>query len=262
MTSAYETVLLDIDGAVATLTLNRPHAANSLSRQLLRESVEAVDVVAADDSIRALIVTGAGARVFCGGADLRDMGEMARGKQFTEHGRLITDVLDDLPKPVIAAINGAALGGGCELAIACDFRVMADSAVIGTTEILFGQLPGAGGTVRLPRLIGPARAKEMLFLGRKLDAETALRYGLVNEVTSAEEVMPAARALAEELAMLAPFAITAAKHLVNEGSMVDKRTALKMETRTVRTMATPEQRQAAIDEASARSDTYRKIFSK
>jgi enoyl-CoA hydratase/carnithine racemase len=260
MTSAYETLLLEVDGPVATLTLNRPHAANSLSQQLLRESVEAVDAVATDDSIRALIITGAGDRVFCGGADLRDMGDMARGKQVTEHGRLITDVLDDLSKPVIAAINGAALGGGCELAIACDFRVMAETAVIGTTEILFGQLPGAGGTVRLPRLIGTARAKEMLYLGRKLDAETALRYGLVNEVVPPDQLMSAARSLADELSLLAPFAIAAAKHLVNEGSMVDKRTALKMETRTIRTMATPDQRQAAIDEASARSATYRKIF--
>lgn len=258
--SHYETVLLDTDGPVATLTLNRPRAANALSRQLLREAVEAVDLIAADDSIRVLVVTGAGDRTFCGGADLRDMADMARGQNFVDHGRLITDVLDNLPKPVIAAINGAALGGGCELAISCDFRIMAETAVIGTTEILFGQLPGAGGTVRLPRLIGPARAKEMLFFGRKIDAETAFRYGLVNEVVAPEELLGRAYELAAELSLLAPFALAAAKHLVNEGSQVDKATALKMETRTVRSMATPEQRQAAIDEASARSETYRKIF--
>ncbi|MGM7668058.1 enoyl-CoA hydratase/isomerase family protein [Microbacterium sp. A93] len=258
--SSFETVLLSVDGPTATLTLNRPQAANALSRQLLREAVEAVDEVAANDDVRVLIVTGAGDRTFCGGADLRDMADMTRGKKFHNHGRIITDVIDDLPKPVIAAINGAALGGGCELSIAADFRIMADTAVIGTTEILFGQLPGAGGTVRLPRLIGPARAKEMLYLGRKLDAETALRYGLVNEVVPLDELMTRAHELANELALKAPFALAAAKHLVNEGSLVDKHTALKMETRTVRSMATPEQRQIAIDEASARSETYRKIF--
>jgi enoyl-CoA hydratase len=259
--SSFDTVLLDVEGPIATLTLNRPHAANSLSRQLLAESVEAVDEIANDPEVRVLIVTGAGGRVFCGGADLRDMADNARGDSFTFGGRLITDVLADMPKPVIAAINGPALGGGCEIAVACDFRLMAETAVIGTTEILFGNLPGAGGTVRLPWLIGPGRAKEMLMLGRKLDAPTALAYGLVNEVVPADELMARAKRLAEELSLLAPYAVSAAKYLVNEASMADQWTALRIETRTVRTMATPEQRQAAIDEASARSETYRRIFS-
>lgn len=258
----YETVTLDRDGAVATLTLNRPEAANTLSRALLRESVEAVDTIAHDDSVRVLVVTGAGDRHFCGGADLRDMAGAVNGtEKVILPPRLIFDVLEALPIPVVAALNGATMGGGCEVALACDIRVLADTAKIGLPEILFGQLPGGGGTARLPRVVGPARAKEMILRGRKLDAQTALQYGLVHEVVPPDQVRARAQEIAVELSQLAPYAVRAAKYLLNEGSNMDRHSAIRLEATVLARMGTPEEQQAAVAAAMGSSDTYKQIFS-
>ncbi|MGB8195489.1 MAG: enoyl-CoA hydratase/isomerase family protein [Acidimicrobiales bacterium] len=259
--STYETVKLETRGPVATLTLNRPEAANTLSRVLLRESVDAVDAVRRDESIRVLVVTGAGERHFCGGADLRDMAGAVNGTEKIEMpARMIFDVLELLPIPVIAAINGAAMGGGCEIALACDLRVMSESAKIGLPEIRFGALPGGGGTARLPRVVGFARAKEMIMLGRQLSAATAREYGLVTEVVPHDQVRVRANELAEELSALAPYAVRTAKYLLTENSNMDRHSALLLETLALAHMASADERQAAVASAMNSSGTYKQIF--
>lgn len=258
---SYETLTLSIEGAVATLVLDRPAAANTLSRTLLEEGPRAVDEIAATDGVRVLIVTGAGERHFCGGADLRDLSGAADGgdNPFLAP-RTIFDAVEQVPFPTIATINGAALGGGCEIALACDFRILADTATIGLPEILFGRLPGGGGTARLPRIVGVARAKDMIMRGRRLDAATALSYDLVHEVVPRAEVLSHARQLADELAVLAPYALASAKHLLDRGADVDLQTALRLERDVVSSMGTPEDLRQAMASASVRSETYRRIF--
>ncbi len=168
--------------------------------------------------------------------------------------------LENLPQPVIAAINGAAMGGGCEIALCCDFRIMADDAQIGLTEISFGALPGGGGTQRLPRLIGVAKAKRLIFLGTRLTAADAQSIGLVDDIGPRASVVEAAETLAAELAEMAPYALRAAKLIINEGMQLTLEQGLRLERRVIMTMGTPEERQAAIEQAMARSGTYQNIF--
>lgn len=259
--SEYETVVLERDAGAALVTLNRPKAANTLSRQLMRDLVAVTDELRADDDVRVVIVTGAGDRHFCGGADLRDAGDAVRGGKMDMPPRMPIDELERLPQPVIAAINGAAMGGGCEIALACDFRLIADDAKIGLTEITFGALPGGGGTQRLPRLIGVGKAKEMIMLGGRLTAQEAHDIGLVHEVVPKSELMERARALASELGELAPYAVRAAKRCINEGLSMTLEQGLRLEQHVIMTMGSPEERQEAIERAMAKSSTYSNIFS-
>lgn len=256
----YEDIILERRGEIAQITLNRPHAANALTSRLMEEVIAATDELRNDDSVHAVIVTGAGDRHFCGGADLREAGDAVRGAPVPVPARLPFDEIERLPQPVIAAINGAAMGGGCELALASDFRLIAEGAQIGLTEIAFGGLPGGGGTQRLPRLVGPGRAKSMIMLGQKLSAATALEIGLVHEVVPSDQLLPRAEALALELADLAPYAVTGAKRCINEGMSMPLAQALRLEQHVVLTMATPEERQAAIEKTMSRSATYKHIF--
>src|SRR3954452_20555998 len=259
--AVYETVRLDRDGEVATLTLDRPQAANTMSRQLIEDGVAACDEVRDDDQIRVLILTGAGDRHFCGGADLRDAGDAVTGDAKVRFPpRDLINELERLPQPVVAAVNGAAMGGGCELALASDFRIMAEGAKIGLTEITFGALPAGGGTQRLPRLIGMAKAKEMIYLGKRLTAQEALAIGLVTEVVPLEELMHRARAFAAELAEMAGYALEAAKYLINQGMDLDLETGLKLERRIAFTMGSPDERKVAIERAMATAPTYKNIF--
>ena len=259
--ATYETVLLERRGPVAVLTLNRPDTANTFSRQVMAEMSLACDEIGADDEIRVVIVTGAGERHFSGGADLREAGDVVRGTgKIVMPPRDVALELERVPQPTIAAINGAAMGLGCEIALACDFRIMAEEAKIGLTEILFGGLPGAGGTQRLPRLIGIAKAKELVFLGRRLTAHEALECGLVNEVVPRAQLLERAEALAGELAELADYALRTAKYLINEGVQMSLDQALSLERKLLLTMAAPEERQAAVEAAMVKSETYRNIF--
>jgi len=258
--TSYETMTLERRGEVALLTLNRPQAANTLSRQLMDELVAATDELRSDDGVRAVVITGAGERHFCGGADLRDAGDAVRGGKVSLPPRLAMDEIERLPQPVIAAINGAAMGGGCEIALACDFRLMADDAKIGLTEISFGALPGGGGTQRLPRLIGVGKAKELIMLGKRLTAEDALRVGLVTEVVPKAELLGRAQELAIELSDLAPYAMRGAKRCINEGMSMTLEQGLRLEQQVILTMGSPEERQEAIERAMAKSDTYKNIF--
>jgi enoyl-CoA hydratase/carnithine racemase len=253
------TVLYEVKEQVAILTLNRPDRANTLNGDLIGELQGAAAEAARNPNVRALIVTGAG-RHFCGGADLRAMTADAPRAAAGPPGPGIA--LDWVTKPVIAAINGAAMGGGCEIALSCDFRLISSTAKIGLTEIRFGALPAGGGTARAPRLIGLREAKKLIMVGEPVDAYEALRIGLVDEVLEPDALMPRALELAALLATRAPYAMRTAKQLLNRSLEVDLATALELERTLIAKMATPAEMQAARDEAAQRSSTYANIFSK
>ncbi len=225
-------VLLRKEGAVGVLTLNRPEVYNCLNLETLFTLRRLIAEIDADREIRAVIVTGAGEKAFCSGADLKERRTMT-DLQVQLYIRTIRDTfseLERLPKPVIAAINGVALGGGTELALACDLRVMSESAQMGLTETSLGIIPGAGGTQRLPRLIGKGKAKELIFTARRVHAEEALAIGLVNRTAPPDQVMAFALALAEEMAANAPLALAQAKFAIDYGMEADLATGLAMES--------------------------------
>jgi enoyl-CoA hydratase/carnithine racemase len=211
-------VALDGHDGIFTLTLRRPEVLNALSTTLCREAASAIARVAEDRGARALIVTGAG-RAFCAGADLKER-DGATLDAIWAHNRSIVQLplaLERLPVPTIAAINGPALGGGCELALGCDLRWAAETAVLGCPEVTRGIIPAAGATQRLPRLVGPARAMAMILTGARVTAGEAYRIGLVDMVVPAERLMIAATELARVMAANAPLAVRAAKQAIREG---------------------------------------------
>lgn len=204
--------------AVAILSLDRPDRLNALSTTAAAELASAVDKVAGDDSVRAFVIAGEG-RAFCAGADISELSELEGPAGFAELSRRLTGALDTIascPKPSVAALHGVVLGGGLELALACDLRVADETAKLGVPEIKLGLLPGAAGTVRLPRLLPKAVAKQLLLTGAPLTATDAHRLGLVNDVVPAGGALDAALALAASMAALAPLALAAAKQLVDE----------------------------------------------
>lgn len=225
-----EFVRLEVEGGVGTVRLDRPKM-NAINGQL-RAELHDVAVEARDrDDVRAVVVYG-GERVFAAGADIAEMSEMGF-VQMQSWGTGLQDalrVVARLPKPVIAAITGYALGGGFELALACDFRVLGERAKVGLPEITLGIIPGAGGTQRLTRLVGPARAKDLVFSGRHVAADEALALGLVDSVVPDGEVYAAARALAERYASGPAVALRAAKQAIDDGLELDLDSALRLET--------------------------------
>ncbi|BBB01922.1 putative enoyl-coA hydratase [Actinacidiphila reveromycinica] len=252
-TAGDDTVLYAQDGRVAVLTLNRPHRANAFDAALRRRLRELTDRVAGDETVGAVVLTGAG-RHFSGGADLRETPE----QRAAERGRPIG--LDQLPKPVIAAINGAALGGGCEIALTCDFRFVAEGATLGLPEIRFGALPQGGGTARLPRLVGPGPARRMIMTGDPVSADEALRIGLADQVLPPGELLPAAVAFAAHLAERPGYALGTAKALLNASLETDLRTALAAERRLAAEMAGPREHAAARARAARTADVYARAF--
>lgn len=215
----FDNLLLERDGAVAILTFNRPKVLNALNAALLADLERALDALASDTTVGAIILTGAGEKAFVAGADINELAVLtpARGKEHARHGQRIFDRIEHLGKPVVAAINGFALGGGCELAMACTMRIAADSARLGQPEINLGILPGYAGSQRLPRLVGKGRALEILLTGDMVTAQRAYEIGLVNQVVPAAELMPAARKLAATLASKAPIATRYILEAVNHG---------------------------------------------
>lgn len=203
------------DDGVALVTLDRPPV-NALSPAVLAELAGVARGLARDDTLKAVVVTGAG-KAFAAGADISEFGDSARAREITDGFRTTFDAVVAIPRPVIAAVNGVALGGGLELALACDLRVVADSARLGQPEILLGIIPGGGGTQRLPRLVGPARAKELVWSGRQVEATEALAIGLVDRVVPAAGVVDAALAWAGELAAGAVVAMGLAKRAIDRG---------------------------------------------
>ncbi len=199
---AYENLAVERDAGVEVITIARPKVLNALNAQTLTELSQAIDVAGADDDVRVLILTGEGDRSFVAGADINELAIQTPvgGREHARHGQTIFDRIERLGKPVIAAVNGFALGGGCELAMACTMRLAADTARFGQPEINLGLIPGYAGTQRLPRLVGRGRALELLLTGDPITADEAWRIGLVNRVVPAANLMAEARALAGKLA--------------------------------------------------------------
>jgi enoyl-CoA hydratase/carnithine racemase len=235
MATPFADLALVVADGVATLTLDRPERLNALGARLVAELKAALDTVEGDSAARALIVTGAGPRAFCTGADLKERAAMDTAARWA-HNRAIADCNAQLARlqiPTIAAVNGMALGGGCELICACDFRLAATGAVFGLPEVSLGIIPGSGGTQRLPRLIGPTRAKELVLTARRIDAATALAWGLVSEVHPADELLPAALALAAAIARQSPRAVAYAKAAIDIGLESSLEQGLRYETAAI-----------------------------
>lgn len=223
-------VAYEAEGAVGIITIDRPKALNALNSAVLddlKAVVEAVDL----EAVRCLIVTGSGEKSFVAGADIGEMSTLTKeeGEAFGKKGNDVFRMIETLPIPVIAAVNGFALGGGCELSMCCDFRICADNAVFGQPEVGLGITPGFGGTQRLARLIGPGMAKQLIYTARNIKADEALRVGLVNAVYTQEELMPAAKKLASQIAANAPIAVRACKKAVNDGLDADMDAAIVIE---------------------------------
>ena len=224
-------VLLEKKGHIAVATINRPKALNALNSEVLEDLNELVDLVNADEDIYALVLTGAGEKAFVAGADIGEMSTLtkAESEAFGKKGNDVFRKLETMPIPTIAAINGFALGGGCELSMSCDIRICSDTAVFGQPETGLGITPGFGGTQRLARLVGPGMAKQLIYAAKNIKADEALRIGLVNAVYPLEELMDAAEKLAATIAKNAPIAVRACKKAINEGLQVDMDRAIVME---------------------------------
>ena len=236
-------ILYEVNGAVGTITINREKALNALNSQVLDElnaTLDAVDL----DTVRCLILTGAGEKSFVAGADIGEMSTLskAEGEAFGKKGNDVFRKLETFPIPVIAAVNGFALGGGCEISMSCDIRICSDNAVFGQPEVGLGITPGFGGTQRLARLVSPGMAKQLIYTARNIKASEAYRIGLVNQVVSAEvneagevvvsakdALMAAANKMAAGIAMQAPIAVRNCKKAINEGLQVDMDQAIVIE---------------------------------
>jgi enoyl-CoA hydratase len=215
----YEHLLVAIDGAVATVTVNRPKVLNALNAATLTELGEAFRALQADASVRVVILTGAGEKAFVAGADINELATLTpdAGKAHAGLGQGVFNVIEQLGKPVIAAVNGFALGGGCELAMACTVRLAADTATFGQPEVKLGLTPGFAGTQRLPRLVGKGRALELVLGGGMIDAAEAFRIGLANRVVPAASLLDEARALAQAWAANAPVAMRYSMEAIAHG---------------------------------------------
>ena len=220
-----------LENGIAIITLNRPESANALSTALLYELSHLLYDLAFRRDVRVVIFTGAGEKVFCAGADLKERA----GMNETEVRKTVTMIretinqIEQLPQPVICALNGSAFGGGLELALACDIRVAADTAQLGLTETSLGIIPGAGGTQRLPRLIGKGKAKELIFTAKRITAKEAEQIGLVEYVVPREQLMEKAMEIAEQIVVNAPIAVMQAKIAINRGLEVHLATGLRIE---------------------------------
>jgi len=228
---AEDIILLEVSDGVAVITINRPKQMNALNPEVLLKLREAVLDCGADDEVRVVIITGAGDKSFVAGADIAAMKDYTprEAMAFAELGQSVFRSLEQLPKPVIAAVNGYALGGGCELAASCDIILASEKARFGTPEVNLGVFPGFGGTQRLTRLLGKARAKEVIFSGEMFDAARALAIGLINRICPPEELMDEARNLAATIMSKGPVAISLAKQSIEGGYDRDLDTALLIE---------------------------------
>lgn len=226
----YETIIYEKEGGVSIVTLNRPERLNAINFQLASDLYNVLEAIDQDEEVRAVILTGAG-RGFCAGADIKEMADpnakrLPIGMRYTFFNKL-----EDLGKPVIAAINGPCNGGGLEIALCCDFRIASEAANFGLGEVKLGVIPAGGGTARLPRLVGPAKAKEFLYFGNRIDAQQAYQIGLVNKVVTPEVMMKEARSWASELAERPPLALKMLKHCVNLGMQMDLLSAIDYESK-------------------------------
>ena len=230
---AFENILLETRAPIAVITINRPQVLNALSRATLAELKQVIELLAGDDSVRVILLTGAGPKAFVAGADISELAQLdeAAGRAYAADGHVLTRSMERIGKPIIACINGFALGGGCELAMACTFRIAADTAKLGQPEVKLGIIAGFGGTQRLPRLVGRGTALKLLLSGAMISAAEALRIGLVDEVVSADQLMVRAEALAMEIAAQAPLAIERTILAVDSGLDLSLDDGLAQESR-------------------------------
>ncbi len=227
----FETILFEKDGAIATVTINRPKVLNALNRDTLEDLARCFQVIADDSTIRVVILTGSGEKSFVAGADIAYMQHLdpLQARDFATLGQKVMNAIEQLDRPVIAAVNGFALGGGCELALACDIRIAGENARFGQPEVGLGVIPGFAGTQRLPRLIGTGYACELLFSGDIIEAGEAARIGLVNRVVPRDQVMNSCRELAGKIAARGPVAVRFCKDAVNNGLEMDLGRACRYE---------------------------------
>jgi len=224
-------IVLEIEGRIGIVKISRPKALNALNKEVFLELGERIDDIRTDEQIKVVIITGDGDKAFIAGTDVVEMQHLSviGAKEYAKQAGVVIDKIDRLNKPVIAAINGFALGGGCEVALACDIRIASENAKLGFPEINFGIIPGSGGTQRLPRLIGISRAKELIFTGEIIDANEAFRIGLVNKVVSQGSLLDKAKAVASKIASKGRIALSLAKEAINKGVGVDLSTGLAYE---------------------------------
>jgi enoyl-CoA hydratase/carnithine racemase len=223
---------IEIDDGVAWLTLNRPQVMNSLNFELVHALRDQVEHLRFDPAVRVIVFTGAGEKAFCAGADLKERASLTpvAVKTFIHTIRSTFSAIERLPKVVIAAVNGVALGGGTELALASDLRVAASTATMGLTETRLAIIPGAGGTQRLPRLVGKGKAKELIFTGARINADEALKIGLVNRVCAPQDLKATCRELADQICETGPVAIEQAKYAIDYGCEADLDTGMAIES--------------------------------
>jgi enoyl-CoA hydratase len=227
----FETLLIEKKGEIEQITLNRPDVLNALNRQAVRELAYAMEGARADATIRGVILTGSGDMAFSAGTDIDEFSELtpAEAKAVSHDGQALMDLIENLGKPVIAALNGYAIGGGCELALACTLRVAAAHARLSQPEVRLGLIPGFGGTQRLPRLIGKSRALQMILSGDMTDAQEALRFGLVDEIVGKDKLIERAEAILLTIASNAPLAVQFALEAVNRGCEMTQSQGLQLE---------------------------------
>lgn len=228
---------------VAVLTLNRPEVMNSFNFGMLRALKDRVEAIHFDPDVRVVIITGAG-KAFCAGADLKERATLSEQqvREFIYTIRNLFTFIENMNKPVIAGVNGIALGGGTELALACDLRIVSEAASMGLTETRLAVIPGAGGTQRLPRLVGRGKAKELIFTGRRVEAGEALQIGLANKICAAEDLLGECRAMAAMICEAGPIAIQQAKYAINTGLETDIGTGLAVESNAYWTVIPTEDR--------------------
>lgn len=224
-------VLCKIEGALAEVTINRPKALNALNSETLQELGQVIQELAGNKEVGVVIITGAGEKAFVAGADITQMKDMnaIEGREFGRLGQKVFSAIETMPQVVIAAVNGFALGGGCELAMACDIRLASKNAKFGQPEVTLGITPGFAGTQRLPRLVGRAIAKELIYTGDMIDAEEAYRIGLVNKVYEPEELMDKAREMAKRILSRGMIAVQLCKAAINNGMNMDTESAYNYE---------------------------------
>ncbi len=241
--TTYDTLLVEQRQQVVTVTLNRPTALNALNTTLRRDLKQCFTDLQADPEVRVVVITGAG-RAFCAGADIKEWREPTSVVEDREDRVRLNfwQVMSRCEFPIIAAINGYALGGGCELAMCCDMRIASDQAQLGLTEVTLGIIPGGGGTQRLPRLVGQGKALELILTGRRIEAPEALRLGLVEEVVPHDQLMPAVEALAQTIVSRAPLAVKYAKEAIVRGRELPLTEGLKVEAELYTLLRTTEDR--------------------
>ncbi|ETR71957.1 MAG: 3-hydroxybutyryl-CoA dehydratase [Candidatus Magnetoglobus multicellularis str. Araruama] len=229
---SYENIIYELSDDIGTITFNRPKALNALNDALLNEFSSALDNVASDEDIRVLVLTGSGEKSFVAGADIKEIAQCTplTGRRLSKKGQEIFSKLESLSIPVIAAVNGFALGGGCEIALACDFIYASEKAKFGLPEITLGLIPGYGGTQRLARLVGKNIAREMVFTGKMISASEAKEIGLVNKICPPEGLMESVMETAKNIASKGRFSLEAAKRVINSGFEVDLVNGCKIES--------------------------------